>query len=424
MTAESLTRRFVVLRALRWLPLGVGLPFFILLPQDRGIALGAIGVIWAVHSTLSLLLEVPSGALADAIGRRTTLLVGAALTAVGLAGYGVGAAVPSLMLAVAAIAIGRALISGSLEAWFVDTLRAIDPEAPLRRPLAAGTTAEALGMAAGSIAGGLLPLLATGLPERGDAILLELSVPFLAGAALALVYFGAIAAYVVEPSRERTTAWTAVAGEAMRVARSGLGAARRSHTVRRLLVIAAVIGLGLSTVELLWQPHLEDLLGHDASGSTPLFGALVAASMLAVAAGAWLSPRMTGDRGPRTTYPAAMVLLAVTLAVLGGAQEIVLFCVVYVLYYAALGFADPLHFELLHDAIVGPARATVVSAEALTSQIGAVGGNLVLVPLAAATSISVALTTCAVAALGGALLARSVRPLTPRRRPAAPSGAA
>ena len=44
MTADRLTRHFVLLRALRWLPLGLVLPFIVITPESRGLSLGAIGV--------------------------------------------------------------------------------------------------------------------------------------------------------------------------------------------------------------------------------------------------------------------------------------------------------------------------------------------------------------------------------------------
>ena len=428
MTPRSLTRRFVLLRGLRWLPLGLGLPFFILLPQDRGLGLGTIGAVWSVHSVVTLLLEVPSGALADAVGRRRTLLAGAALTALGMGAYGLATAIAGFMAAVAAIAVGRALISGSLEAWFVDALREMEPDADLRRPMAAGSTVEALSLGAGAIVGGLLPLLVAGLPDTGDDRLLELSIPMLAGAAAGLGYLVAVWAYVVEPARPRPETWRDAAGDAVAMARHGLGEARRSHNVRLLLGLACAIGLVMCATELLWQPRLADILETDTGDAAPLFGALSAASMLAAAAGAAVSPRLARGRGPRRAYVGAMLAVGAMIALLAAVHAVVLFCAVYLVFYWALGVTDPLHVAMLHEAIEGPARATVVSAESLTSQLGGVGGNLGLGPLAGAQGIPAAWLVASAAAFAGALLARSIRPeaaaVRPRPRPAAPSGAA
>ena len=64
MSSERLTRNFILLRALRWLPVGLVLPFLVLTPVARGLELDAVGVVFAVHSAVLIVLEVPSGALA------------------------------------------------------------------------------------------------------------------------------------------------------------------------------------------------------------------------------------------------------------------------------------------------------------------------------------------------------------------------
>jgi MFS family permease len=108
---ERLTRHFILLRALRWLPVGLVLPFLVLTPVSRGLDLGAVGAVFAVHSAVLIVLEVPSGALADTLGRRRVLLVGAALTAASLAAFAVAQSVLAFMASVAALGAGRALIS-------------------------------------------------------------------------------------------------------------------------------------------------------------------------------------------------------------------------------------------------------------------------------------------------------------------------
>ena len=409
MTERSLVRRFVVLRALRWLPLGVALPFFVLLPQDRGLGLGEVGLVFGVHSVFAIVFEVPSGGLADAIGRRATLVAGGLLTVASLATFAVASSIVAFMLATATLAIGRALMSGALEAWFVDELRRIDPDAPLHRPLAAGSTAEGLGSGAGAAIGGFVPLLVPGLPDTGDATLLQFSAPFLAGALAALVYVAAVLRFVTEPRRRSGAGWAAAAAETVTLTRAGLGVARRSYNVRLLLCVAAGLGLVMSTTELLWQPRLEHLLSGDTADFAPLFGGLTAVSMLAFSAGSALSPRVARRTGKRHAYAGAFVLLAVALALLAAAQSAVLFCLVFLVYFASIGVADPLHYEVLHDAVDGSTRATVASAEGLASQTGGIGGNVVLTPLAGAAGIAVAWSITAVVALAAAALAAATR---------------
>ena len=62
------------------LPLAV----IILHMTERGIALGLIGLVIALRSILVILLEIPSGALADSIGRKPVALISQGLTFVSI----------------------------------------------------------------------------------------------------------------------------------------------------------------------------------------------------------------------------------------------------------------------------------------------------------------------------------------------------
>jgi DHA1 family tetracycline resistance protein-like MFS transporter len=75
LSSRSARRRFLLLRGLRWLPTGLLMPVMVLLLLDRGFSLGQIGLIIAAQGFVVLLLELPTGALADSLGRRRMLFV-------------------------------------------------------------------------------------------------------------------------------------------------------------------------------------------------------------------------------------------------------------------------------------------------------------------------------------------------------------
>ena len=64
--------------------------------------------------------------------------------------FAVAQSVAAFVAFVALLAAGRSLISGSLEAWYVDSLRVLDPAAPLSHGLSCGAAAEGVAMAVGS----------------------------------------------------------------------------------------------------------------------------------------------------------------------------------------------------------------------------------------------------------------------------------
>ena len=187
MTERGLVRRFVLLRALRWLPLGLGLPFFVLLPLDRGLGLGEIGVVFApTASSRSCSRSRAAGSPTRSAAARRCCSAACSPPA-SLAGFGLATGAgrlharrrrprrrprPHLRLARGVVRRRAA--------------RRSTPDTPLHGPLAKGSTRRG-GRHRGSARpiGGLLPLLAPGLPEHGDELLLDLSVPFLAGAVAA-----------------------------------------------------------------------------------------------------------------------------------------------------------------------------------------------------------------------------------------------
>jgi MFS family permease len=387
-TAERLTRNFVLLRALRWLPLGLVLPFLVITPEARGLSLGAIGAVFAVHSAVAIVLEVPSGALADMVGRRRVLLAGAALTTLSLLIFAVADSVGTFMVSAGLLAAGRALISGSLEAWYVDSLRSLDPSAPLSRGLSRGTAAEGIAMALGAlVGGGLVTLAGTG---NADSALSGYGVAALAGALAAVAYMVAVATLVHDrPHRPQAAGARDSIGEAResiaRRAATVFGTARDefagSATVRIVIVTGIALGVSFTAVELLWQPRLADLLRDDDSHGV-VFGALAAASMLAVAVGAGMSERLNRRSGLRLGYLLGLGFAAVCVALLGAPTAPATFALVYLLAYFGMGLSDPMHVELLNEDVGPTARATLISAEALAAQCGALVANLAVGALA------------------------------------------
>jgi len=135
------------------------------------------------------------------------------------------------------------------------------------------------------------------------------------GAGAALVYLGAVAALVHEPARTAPLhdAGHGIARRVPTVLATARTEAAQSVTVRVILTTAVAFGFAMSAVELLWQPHLEELVGSGRRHGFA-FGTLAAASMLAVAVAAGASPRLRRGLGLRVGYLAALGLVAICTA--------------------------------------------------------------------------------------------------------------
>ncbi len=153
---KAAARRFLLLTATRWLPVGLTFGMTVLLPAERGIPLGELGLILAAQGIVTLLLEVPTGSVADTWGRRPLLVVAGIIALVATVLFVLSTSLWLFALASALQGVYRALDSGPLEAWYVDTAQAAAPGVAIERTLARAGTVLGCAIAGGAVAGGAL----------------------------------------------------------------------------------------------------------------------------------------------------------------------------------------------------------------------------------------------------------------------------
>ncbi|MEU1699667.1 MFS transporter [Streptomyces pseudogriseolus] len=200
-------------------------PVYALLFSDAGLSVWQISSLFALWSVTAVVLEVPSGAWADAVSRRLLLVVGPLLTG---AGFALWVLVPSYAAFAAGFVLwgtGGALSSGALEALVYDEMErggVSDRYARvLGRARAAGLVAV---MAAMGLAG---PVLAWG----GHAAVGAASVLV---CALASVTASRFPEHRVAEGVREGQGWTAVL-------RGGLREARRDRSVRGALLLVPAV---------------------------------------------------------------------------------------------------------------------------------------------------------------------------------------
>ncbi|MFJ8108483.1 MFS transporter [Streptomyces sp. NPDC096132] len=143
-------------------------PVYALLFADTGMSLWQISSLFALWSVTAVVLEVPSGALADAVSRRLLLWAGPLFNAVGFALWVIVPAYWAFALGFVLWGVGGALCSGSLEALAydeLDRLGAADRYARVMGRVRAArlvATMAAIGLAGPVFALGGYPLVGAG----------------------------------------------------------------------------------------------------------------------------------------------------------------------------------------------------------------------------------------------------------------------
>lgn len=382
--APEARRRFLLLRGLRWLPTGLLIPVLVLILLERGLTLGQIGMVTAAQGLVAMLLELPTGALADALGRRRVLLGAITAEAAAVALLVVADTLPVLVVVFALQGVYRALDSGPLDAWYVDAAQASDPDADIERGLAHGGVVLGLAISAGSLLSGAL--VAVGPVGGVDALVL----PLLASLVLELVHLTAVALLMTEARPLRPVA----ARQALRDTPVAMGAAialvRGSTVLVALVAVEFLWGFGMVAFETFTPARLSEVLG-DADRAAQLLGPASAAAWLISAAGALAAPALATWLGAARAGAVLRVVQGLAVVGIAVAAGPIGLLAAYLATMAVHGAANPVHQGMLHRAVVGAStRATVVSANSLTAQTGGALGGIALGALADAASLTTA----------------------------------
>ena len=156
-TARRHIRVFQIHQFLDRFAMGLTVAVVALALTDRDMDLFQISILFGVYSLTAMAMELPFGGLADSIGRKPVFLAAVIASLISIALFLSSHDFTILALSFAFIGFGPALRSGALDAWFVETFKAVAPSVDVQPALARAQWANAIGLAVGAILGGLLP---------------------------------------------------------------------------------------------------------------------------------------------------------------------------------------------------------------------------------------------------------------------------
>ncbi|MFI6209852.1 MFS transporter [Streptomyces sp. NPDC051041] len=314
-------------------------PVYALLFGDAGLSLWQISSLFAVWSVTSLVLEVPSGAWADAGSRRRLLWLGPLLTAAGFALWVLVPSYPAFALGFVLWGAGEALGSGALEALVHDELDRLG---------AAGRYARVMGRAR---AAGLLAVMAA-MGLAGPVFALG-GHPAVAAASVLACLLAAATATRLPEHRGTGTA----GGSRAAVLRTALAEARADRSVRRALLLVPAVTAVWSALD-----EFSPLLVRD----TGVADTTVPYLLLLIWAAATAGGLMAGPGERLGTAGLAALLAGAALALAAGAATGVPAGVVLVaLAFGGFQLASVLADARLQQRIDTAGRATLTSAAGL-----------------------------------------------------------
>jgi hypothetical protein len=204
--------------------------------NDNGISTADLSIVFVVWSLLGLVLELPSGALADIVDRRRLLGAAFALRATGIAIWLISPSLPGLIVGAVLWSVHDALASGAREALIHDELDAIGEAHRYGVVMARIDQFNNLGLAGSTFFAAAIIGLGASIEAVGWVNVA------VAGASIALVLH-------LPDVRCVTTGNDAIVpGGWSATLRAGSSAARHSPVLLRLMLTGSAIG-GLMVVE-------------------------------------------------------------------------------------------------------------------------------------------------------------------------------
>ena len=328
-------------------------PLYALLFTDAGLGPVEISALFVLWSATAIVLEVPSGALADAVSRRA-LLVAAPL--IGAAGYGLWVLVPgfwAFALGFVLWGVRGALVSGSFEALAYEELAARG---------AAGAYARVLGRA--HTAGVAAVVLATALaaPAFGAG-----GYRLVGAASVAAGLLAAGAALLLPEDRTHPGPGDdpdADSAGYLATLRAGLREARDAPAVRRAVLLVPAVTALWGSLEEYTSLHVRGT--GVPTGQVPWWELVL---WCGVGIGGLLAGRAAGLPAPALAAVVAAGGLLLTAGAAGGRTAGI---VAVAAGFGALQLAGVVVGAWLQDAVTGPARATVTSVASLAAELVAV----------------------------------------------------
>jgi len=305
------------------------------------------GALQLIYYWVVMAAEVPSGVIADRLGRRHTLVLGALFNGLGCWTFALSHDCLTFTVGEVLFALGTALISGADSAMLYDSLAAEQRESEYARAEGAGQMIW-------------LVLTAIGMPLT-DRLIVAYHGPtpayWITGA---LSFVGLVSAlFMIEPPREKSAS-------ALEITKGAIGDVVRVPGIMRLIVYSIGVFLLLRiAIVSFFNPVLE------ANGVRPdWYGTVlaivnVAGAITAWRAAAWL--QKYGERACLLAMPLSIIVMFLALMVVRAPAAALLFCI-----QGAVFGAYPLITRSILNRLVrnSERRATVLSIESMACRLG------------------------------------------------------
>jgi MFS family permease len=332
---------------------------------DAGLSIAEVFIANAAFSIGSVLFEIPTGVVADTIGRRASFLLSLIVLAASTLGYVLLATAGAGLIAFSIVSVfmglGYTFYSGAMEAWLVDGARHLGYEGDMDGIFANGQIVGASAMMVGTIGGGFLGQI-------------DLAIPFVVRSALLIALF--FLAYFGMHDigfTARAITLRSVPTEAATVARKGIRHGWGSRPLRMIMIAGAIQNGIFFWTWYAWQPYFLELLERDAVWVAGVVAAILALAMMVGNGLVKFFSRFCGRRTSILVWT-ALVFGGASIGV-GVASNFALALSFLAVSAVAMGVQMPVRQAFINNIAPSEQRATVISFDSMIGGAGAAVGQ-------------------------------------------------
>ncbi len=398
-----------------WFTIGIIVPIMTLFLLEKGFTLIQVGLSFAAYSATTVLLELPTGGLADSIGRKKVYLLALSLTLIGSIALIFLSSFPGILLCFILQGASRSLSSGTMDAHFIDEFYKIDPNVNLQEEMAKIGIFIPLALGLGSLIGGFLPMT-LGVLTEGSFLNSIYSANYLAYILAIIIQFFSTY-FLVKEEKKSGEQNTIIAGfkKVPEVISTSVNYGIKHPVILLLLLTGFAWGFSISGLEQLWQPQVKGIIG-ETTGSW-IFGLLTCGYFFAASLGnIFVTPlcHLFKDNYPKVLF-SARVVMGILYFVLAMQSGIIMFSIFYISLFMFNGVQGSPENAIFNKEVPSEKRSTLISFSSLFMQSGGIIGSVLMGFLAQTYSIRLAWIAASVVITSSALLYLFI-PIVKRKR--------
>ncbi|MCG8572812.1 MAG: MFS transporter [Spirochaetes bacterium] len=380
---------------LNWFIVGIFIPVMTLQFQEKGLNFIQIGYLFFGWGLTIVLVELPTGGLADAIGRKRIFLIGHSFIFASVIVLLFSWNFITVLAGFCLMALSRAISSGSLDAWFVDSFTE-EKQGDLQRALSYIGAITSAGLGLGSILGGLLPVyfgLFNVYVPRFDRF---------AGNLLAMLFIIILlffyTFYFIKEDRRFYKDYNVLDGfmKFPEIVATSIKYGIKTRTLFLILLSSLIFKLGFNGLEMFWQPKLKSLLQSE--NQIWILGVASTGYFFVSSIGQLLSTIICKI----LNYRYALILFISRLLTgffyffIAVQMDRLSFIVFYWLIFAVFGIQSSPYLTVFNQKVPESQRSTLLSFESLLSRFGVLLGAVLMGYIAENYSIANAWTIGAI----------------------------